>query len=298
MPWEHPWLYPIQTILLTMPIWGGLLMPVWSFFGAKLHKVSKIHHWVSLMISICACSWALGLWAPNEHEGTVVADIVVANVNAYAPKDDQLAKRLSLLGVDYVVLLEKRVEEIEGMNRRADDFAQPVKKPSHHTAVFCQQGCKPWISPQIGSDTMAMSLAVLPLQNNICMIGVHIPPPTPIDATGMRPYVEYIESAVENGRLLRDWSGCQQNDAVLIAGDLNGISGGWAHTQLINLGLVDAQRHTGVYGATWPSDSDDFIPLSIFRIDHVLHHPSIRLRVKQIYITGSDHQGLWIQLLE
>ena len=298
MPWEHPWLYPIQTILLTMPIWGALLMPLWSLFCSRIFSISKGHHWGSMAISIIVCSWSLGVWTPTGVDGTSEVDILIANVNAYAPKDDQLAKRLSLLDADYVVLLEKRVEEIEGMKRGADDFARPVKKPSHHTAVFCKEDCVSWISPQVGSDTMAMSLAVLPLQNKICLIGVHIPPPTPIDATGMRPYVEYIESAIENGKLLRDWEGCRQNDAVVVAGDFNGVSGGWAHAQLMNLGLVDAQRHSGIYGATWPSDSEDFIPLSVFRIDHVLHHPSVRLSVQQIQIAGSDHQGLWIQVFE
>ena len=298
MPWEHPWLYPVQTILLTMPVWGALLMPIWSFLCSKFFSITGVRYWGAMVVSIILCTWSLGWWAPKVADGSIASNIVVANVNAYAPKDDQLAKRLSFLSVDYVVLFEKRIEEIEGMKRGADDFAQPVKKPSHHTAVFCREDCKPWISPQVGSDTMAMSLAVLPLDNQICLIGVHIPPPTPIDATGMRPYVEYIESAIENGRLLRDWQGCRQDDAVILAGDFNAVSSGWAHTRFIGLGLIDAQRNTGIYGTTWPSDSEDFIPLSVFRIDHVLHHPNIQLRVKQIHIAGSDHQGLWIQLLE
>ena len=128
------------------------------------------------------------------------------------------------------------------------------------------------------------------------MLAVHIPPPTPIDATGMEPYVTYIERAVENGRLLRDWEGCNQNDAVIIAGDFNAVPHSWAHRRLSGLGLVDAQRNTGVFGLTWPSDSADFIRQSVFRIDHVLHHPSIQLSVSQLTMAGSDHKGLWLQV--
>jgi len=57
-------------------------------------------------------------------------------------------------------------------------------------------------------------------------------------------------------------------------------------------GLIDAQGHTGLHGATWPSESTDFVQFPIFRIDHVLHHPDLDVSVQQIRIPHSDHQGL------
>ena len=94
----------------------------------------------------------------------------------------------------------------------------------------------------------------------------------------MRPYVEYIESVVESGRLLRDWEGCSQSDAVIVAGDYNAVSGSWAHRKLIiALGLQDAQMNTGLSGATWPAEAKDFLQMPVFRIDHVLHHPDLKL---------------------
>lgn len=292
MPWEHPWLYPVHTILLVQPLWVALGWPLWTLFVTlKLAPVMRI---VTVMISLFGLGWAIGVGGASQTSGDT--QVLVANVNAYAGEQDMLQGYLSMLGVSRMILMEKRAEEIGGMRRAADDFDTVVKKPSHHSAVFCKAVCTAWVSPQIGSDTMAMSLVVMPLPKQQCLIAVHIPPPTPVDATGMRPYVEYIESAVEEGRLLRDWEGCRQADAVIVAGDFNAVAGSWAHRQLLNLGLVDAQQNTGVFGATWPSKSKDFPQLPLFRIDHVLHHPELTVGVKQIEIPHSDHQGLLISL--
>lgn len=288
MPWEHPWLYPIQTILLVQPLWVALVWPLWTFFVAR--KLGLLMRGLTAATSLIGFGWAMGLGSDSRFSGDT--QILVANVNAYAGEQDMLQGYLSMLGVSRMILMEKRAEEIGGMRRAADDFDSVVKKPSHHSAVFCKEACTAWVSPQIGSDTMAMSLVVMPLPKQQCLIAVHIPPPTPVDATGMRPYVEYIESVVDKGRLLRDWEGCRQSDAVIVAGDFNAVSGSWAHRNLLNLGLVDAQAHTGVFGATWPSKSKDFLQLPVFRIDHVLHHPEVTIGVQQIEIPHSDHQGL------
>ena len=292
MPWEHPWLYPIHTILLVQPIWIACIWPVWTWFiGRQLQASLK---WGSMAITMIGVCWALGAFAPKQQ--VVGTQVLIANVNAYAGEQDMLQGYLSMIGISRVVLLEKRAEEIGGMTRVADDFDTVVKKPSHHSAVFCSDDCSAWVSPQIGSATMAMSLVVMPLPKQACLIAVHIPPPTPIDATGMRPYVEYIESVVGSGRLLRDWEGCSQSDAVVITGDFNAVSGSWAYGRLFDLGLQDAQRATGLFGATWPAESKDFLQFPVFRIDHVLHHPDISVGVKQIRIPHSDHQGLLLSI--
>ena len=201
MPWEHPWLYPIHTILLVQPLWIACVWPVWTWVVVR--RLQSGLKWTVCAISMVGFACKLGMFAsPQKVGGT---QILIANVNAYAGEQDMLQGYLSLIGI--LMVLEKRAEEIGGMKRVADDFDTVVKKPSHHSAVFCTDDCTAWVSPQIGSSTMAMSLVVMPLPKAVCLIAVHIPPPTPIDATGMRPYVEYIESVVESGRLLRDWEG-------------------------------------------------------------------------------------------
>jgi endonuclease/exonuclease/phosphatase family metal-dependent hydrolase len=60
--------------------------------------------------------------------------------------------------------------------------------------------------------------------------------------------------------------------------------------------LNDAQKNTGIWGATWPSESKDFLQMPVFRIDHVLHHPDLALNVQQVSIPHSDHQGLLLTI--
>ena len=248
------------------------------------------------MVSLLGLGWSVGVFAPTQQSSGT--QVLIANVNAYAGEQDMLQGYLSMIGISKVVLLEKRAEEIGGMRRVADDFDAVVKKAISSQCCICAEDCTAWVSPQIGSATMAMSLVVMPLVDKVCLIAVHIPPPTPIDATGMRPYVEYIESVVEAGRLLRDWEGCSQSDAVIVAGDYNAVSGSWAHRRLMRLGLQDAQRNTGLSGATWPAEAKDFLQMPVFRIDHVLHHPDIKVGVQQVRIPHSDHQGLLCRLTD
>lgn len=296
MPWEHPWLVPIQTILLTIPLWCGFVWLPWSVIICWKRQWTKFRLLIGICLPCLLLVWSMGGFQSKLHRPATIQTLVFANVNAFGPRQDLLQKRLGLFGVDHLIVVEKRAEEISGMVRVADDYDKPVKRPSHHTGVFCRNNCNAWVSTQIGSETMAMSLALLKLEEDICVIGVHVPPPTPIDATGMRPYVDYIVSSIQDGRLRNDWEICNVDDRVLVVGDLNAVSGSWAHQKLKSTGLVDAQRNSGVRGATWPSDSDDFFRLPLFRIDHVLHHPGIALTVSQIQIPDSDHQGLYLEV--
>ena len=192
MPWEHPLALSYSHNLIGAANLDGVHLVVWTWFiGRRLQAGLK---WGSMMVSLIGLGWALGVFEPTKAgSGT---QVLIANVNAYAGEQDMLQGYLSMIGISKIVLLEKRAEEIGGMRRVADDFDTVVKKPSHHSAVFCAEDCGLGFL-QIGSATMAMSLVVMPLAEQVCLIAVHIPPPTPIDATGMRPYIEYIESVVE-----------------------------------------------------------------------------------------------------
>ena len=196
---------------------------------------------------------------------------------------------------DFAILIEKRADEIKGMTRVADDFATPVAKTSHHIAVFCRKECQAWVSPQIGSREMKMSYALLHVEPNLCIIGIHAPPPVPISATGMRPYIEEIAKYIENGQIKADWRVCKKGDEVLVAGDMNAVSGSWAYRQFIASGLRDQRAWIGSKGATWPSDAEKFVDFPFFRIDHVLSSQPVG-GVQSIDIPDSDHLGLLVGL--
>ena len=111
MPWEHPWLYPIHTILLVQPIWMACIWPLWTWFvGRRLQTGLK---WGTMVVSMLGLVWSMGGFAPPQHmSGT---QVLIANVNAYAGEQDMLQGYLSMIGIPRVVLLEKRAEEIGGM---------------------------------------------------------------------------------------------------------------------------------------------------------------------------------------
>ena len=220
-------------------------------------------------------------------------NILVANVNAFTGNEAELQRYLEYLHVDYAILLERRADEIKGMQRAADDFSTPVKKKSHHAAIFCREDCRAWISEQIGSDELKMSYALLKIEPDICVIGIHAPPPVPVVATGMRPYINAISKYIQNGRVKADWQVCDKDDRAIVTGDMNAVAGSWPYQQLREKGLVDQARLLDRTGATWPSGGEVFVDFPFFRIDHLLRNEEITVPYFQrISIPDSDHKAL------
>ena len=138
-------------------------------------------------------------------------DIAVFNVNAFNGHEEELENYLGMLDVDLLVMIEKRAEQIPGMQRVHDDFQEKRPKISHNNAVFCKkdQVCSVWISDEIGSPNMSMPYLLMRLQSihqrNICLIGVHAPPQVPIDASGMKPYIRKLIPFMNNGKVQKEW---------------------------------------------------------------------------------------------
>ena len=102
------------------------------------------------------------------------------------------------------------------MTLTAHNFDEDVHRPSHHSAVFCRGSCQAVISQQYGSPTMQMPIAIVRFQKQICILGMHSPPPAPIDATGLKPYVNAVVKRIDNGMLLEDFGVCKQGDSLLL----------------------------------------------------------------------------------
>jgi endonuclease/exonuclease/phosphatase (EEP) superfamily protein YafD len=283
MPWENIYLYPIQAVLLTLPVW---IMAVWLPWTIACVLWWKKRWWL-VVVSLIGLGWPFSSTDPDDG-----FDVLVANVNAFSGRAQFLQSYIELMHVDVAVLVEKRAVEINGMIRQADDFSLPVARPSHHIAVFCREDCSAWVSGQIGSPDMAMSLALVRLPSEVCLIAIHAPPPVPKSATGMRPYIEFIEKYVSQGRLVADWEVCQQNDKVIIAGDMNAVAGSWPYRSLINTGIKDLRSYRGILGATWPTGSEAFIDFPFFRIDHILTKDVDVYNISTIDIPDSDHKGI------
>ena len=74
MPWENIYLYPIQALLLTIPIWLLALWIPWTIGCAVWWK-----RWWLIPLSLPGLGWPFS--AQSNVEGT---EVLVANVNAFS----------------------------------------------------------------------------------------------------------------------------------------------------------------------------------------------------------------------
>ncbi len=91
------------------------------------------------------------------------------------------------------------------------------------------------------------------------MISIHAPPPVPVSSSGMRPYIEHVAKYISNGRIKADWEVCEKGDNAVIIGDMNAVPSSWPYRTLLDTGLHDLRRFSGVWGATWPAGTDAFV---------------------------------------
>jgi endonuclease/exonuclease/phosphatase (EEP) superfamily protein YafD len=128
--------------------------------------------------------------------------------------------------------------------------------------------------------------------HNICVLGIHAPPPLPVDATGMIPYIDYLDDRITNGTISEDWLVCSKGDLVLLIGDLNAVPGSFPYGRLLNMGLRDVRSWSGIWGATWPME-DFYWPFPVFRLDQILVGGDLELKGwESVPISNSDHRGL------
>lgn len=233
--------------------------------------------------------------------------VVSSNVDAFSPGPPGAEDALAALQAGVVFTIERRVEEIPGMTRVADNHAVPMKRPSHGTAVFCRPPlpCEAAVTAEFGSDSSIMPLGLLrvpvPLadggQRPACLMGLHAPPPAPLDPTGLLPYIERVAGAIEGGRMARQWGPCLPGDPVLALGDFNHVRGGPATRRLRAAGLRHPSYGLGPWRATWPAGAG-WPNLPVFELDQAMAGPDLRvLRLRRLRIPGADHKALVLDVL-
>ena len=182
------------------------------------------------------------------------------------------------------------------MKQAAFDQERAHIRPSHLSVVFCKEQCQAAVTDQIGSQSMAMPIALVRLSQGICVVGIHAPPPLPVDATGMKPYISYLKSHIRSGKVSQRWKVCHRGDDVVLMGDLNAVQNSQPYRELLSLGLKDVRSQSGIWGATWPV-RDFYLPVPVFRLDHILIGDGIQPKSWGSFsIAGSDHRGLEIRL--
>ncbi len=294
LPEESVWGQALAAVLWTAPPWLALLQGLWALGLAR-----RWRRWWPLagLVAWAFCGRPPALLpAARRAPAPEAVQVGMFNVNAFSPAPAaELEAWAGGLGLDVVILVEKRGETIPGMVRAADDFEPPLARASHHSAVFCRTGlaCAAAITPQHGSATMAMPFALVSLPTvDRCVVGLHAPPQVPKNPTGMRPHLAVLRDKVAAGALVADWGPCRMGQGVVVTGDLNHVPHSRPWWWLRRAGLDDALAGVGIFGRTWPSGGG-WPALPVFRLDQVMVGAAELGGLRRVRVPGSDHQG-WI----
>jgi hypothetical protein len=285
LPAHVIWTHALQALLLTAPRWLMLLWPLGALGVAIRCRVVL----APLGLGIAGLALAGVPSLPSQGPGRV---LVSANVQAFAEGVGELEDALGALEADVLLTIEMRAHEVPGMVRLADNYDRDLSRESHGTAVFCRVGvpCQAVITPEFGSATSAMPLALIRL-DGVCLLGVHGPPPVPLDASGLAPYVRRVADSVVQGRMAHDWEPCRKGDPAVVIGDLNAVPGSGPHRLLRSRGLQDSLQLQGVWASTWPAGGG-WPNLPVLRLDHLLTGAVAVRAVETLRLPGTDHKAL------
>ena len=294
LPGEVMWAAAASSILYSLPPW---LMAAWPLWGLSIGR--RTGRWGAASLSALGLAFMGRPVATLPGAADLPLSVVSANVNAFSPDADPapMEAALGAWGATVVGVVEKRALSIPGMVRAADNFDDPLPTDSHGTAIFCTVGarCEAIVTEEIGSKTWKMPVGLARLDDAVCVLFVHGPPPLPIDASGLPAYVDAIARRLKGGRMSEAWGPCRAGDPALLMGDLNGVPGSDAHRRLVDAGLTDHLQGTGVWGATWPAGGG-WPLLPVFRLDQLLVGD---LEVGDIdlgFTPGSDHRAVFARV--
>ena len=275
--------YALQAIFLSTPPYLCLVFP---FYTVLLWR--RRLGWYSVFGFVL---W-VGVGIPDQGAGTGARTILVANVNAFSGNEELLQKELSEGRDSFIIQIERRVQSIPNMKRVGYDKKNKDLRVSHYSEVYCVHDCQAAVTDQIGSQTMAMPIALLRLEDRVCVVGIHAPPPLPVDPTGMKPYLDYLADHISEGIVVKKWLVCRKGDRVLLMGDLNAVPHSVPYRRLLDMGFVDVRAQSGIWGATWPMEGF-YSPLPVFRLDHIMVGGGLQLSGwESVSISNSDHRGL------
>lgn len=290
LPDDHVWIHAAKAGFLSAPRW---LLLLWGPWGLLLAARDRALLFGAIVLGVFGLATSGRPLRDPEGPGY---RIVTSNVNTYGSDDtpDATALALAALGADVLVAVERRPEQIPGMVRVADDFDDPMPRPSHASAVFCREGfpCEAAVTEQIGSDTMKMPVALVRVKQELCLLGVHAPPPAPYDPSGIGPYIDEVARHLADGRMAMDWGPCRQGDPALVSGDLNAVPLSTAWRTLEGCcGLSTPLLEHGIFAASWPAGGG-WPDAPFFSIDHVFAGAVEVSGLRLARIPGTDHKAI------
>ncbi len=290
VPPDQTWGHVAHSICLMSPRWLALLTPLVCLrvaWGSGRRVVPVLVGLVSLPLA--------GI--PYWDSATPGTRILVANVNAYTGQTEGLGAAVAALQPDVFIQIEARARTIPGMRALEHTIDRPMPRPSHATAIFCRPevDCESLVTEEIGSSTKTMPIGLVRVAGTFCLIGLHGPPPVPLDPSGLQPYMDLVADHIQEGRLVRPWGPCRTGDPVVVAGDMNAVPGSWAARALDGRGLRDHFGSMGIFAISWPVGGDTlFFPT--LQLDHLFAGPLTVDGVALVSLPGADHRGVMARI--
>ena len=301
VPTTEVWGAVGQALLLSAPRWLMLLYPfgaIYIYFrrvrSAKRGSPSSGTTWPLITVAM------LGLLAAgNPLSGAGLADgdgftVMSANVQAFTDGAEELEEAIGDVAVDLFLQIEMRAVDIPGMRRVADNYDSGLAMPSHGMGVYCSDNieCEASITENFGTSVCGMPMSLVRVNSELCVMGLHVPPPAPFCALGVEPYVVEMLSHISDGAVADSWGPCRAGDPLVIAGDLNGVSGGYGYRAIKAAGLIDPLSSVGIWGASWPAGGG-WPNLPVFRLDHLFSGPGATVSgIEHLRLPGADHKAL------
>ncbi len=242
----------------------------------------------------------LGIGVPDlggptvPHAQSVRA--VAANLQAYADPSSALDAMLTETRADVLITIEEREGGVSGMVEAARWNDRP--KASYGMGVWCRGACQAEILGPFGGGDRGMPLATVYLEN-VCVLGVHVPPPFPGPADAaisphesQHAYLEAMRAPLgDKGALEQDFGACPAGAEVIWIGDFNASPGTDFFGAVEDSGLSDLLAWPRTHAGTWPNGGG-FPNIAVLRLDHAFASPALNARAGLRRIPGSDHRAV------
>jgi hypothetical protein len=302
IPTDEVWGAVGQALLLSAPRWFMLLYPIgaiYSYFrrvrrekGAAPPPRKSLG--ATAVVGLFGLVAAGNPFAGSGSTGSEAFSVMSANVQAFTDGAHELEIAIGDLGVDLFMQIEMRAVDVPGMRRVADNYNTGLAMPSHGMGIYCSDSieCEGAITENFGTSICGMPMSLVRVNSEICVMGLHVPPPAPFCALGVAPYVEEMLSHVSDGVVSEAWGPCQSGDPIVIAGDLNGVPGGYGYQSLTGAGLKDPQATAGIWASSWPAGGG-WPNMPVFRLDHVFAGRGVEVTgLGHQRLPGADHKAL------
>jgi len=301
VPTEEVWGAVLQALLLSAPRWLMLLYPIGSIYSlARRAMKDKQSEPQGMTLPAKVAVAIFGIVAAGNpfsgtNRGTIDGFTVMsANVQAFTDGARELEAFVGEIGVDLFLQIEMRAIEVPGMTKVSDNYNTGLAIPSHGMGIYCSEDidCVGEVTENFGTATCGMPMSLVRVNSEVCVMGLHVPPPAPFCALGVEPYVTEMLRYIDDGLISQDWGPCQAGDPIVVAGDLNGVPGGYGYRALIDSGLNDPQAGAGIWASTWPAGGG-WPNLPVFRLDHVFSGQGVTVSgISRKSLPKSDHKAL------